>query len=465
MAPTPRQREEWLRPPPFDYASYYNYVSISQSISCSSHSTNIQQFLFYGTVALCFATLQPIVLPVTALYFTLDYWLKKYLLMYVFYTKTESGGQFWRVCFNRMIFATILANVVVVLVVYTRNQYKMAIAMIPLPILMLGFKFYCRWAFDDDMHFFRRHLQDSESLPHPSKRAIRNENLAARFENPAFYKPLMAPMVRDDAKAVLAQIYRGRLHSDSGADMGYGGRDGIRLEEFHQQQQPGKPLNGGAPQKMPFKFVPESLLSDNNDTASMKGSSSGVLRHEYGIDDMEGRPVDLISERPDTPASSATSTYGGGRYDPYSRSSSPVPSMPALPGGGRPGAGIRKGSTGGDGVGVTYPPNYHHPGQYYQRSSSGLSNEQYYAPSYTDGDDGMGYAGAAGVVGGGLYGHQNESQTELVAGAATMPVSTTQYQQAEYPYPPPQQQYHQQPPQSFYQPYQQGPSDGRYHDR
>lgn len=26
MAPTPRQREEWTRPPPFDYASYYNYV-------------------------------------------------------------------------------------------------------------------------------------------------------------------------------------------------------------------------------------------------------------------------------------------------------------------------------------------------------------------------------------------------------------------------------------------------------
>ena len=27
MSPTPRQREEWMRPPPFDYASYYNYVS------------------------------------------------------------------------------------------------------------------------------------------------------------------------------------------------------------------------------------------------------------------------------------------------------------------------------------------------------------------------------------------------------------------------------------------------------
>ena len=61
--PTPRQLIEWTAPPPFEYASYYNY------------------FLFYATVALCFATLQPLVLPVTAFYFGLDTWLKKYLLL------------------------------------------------------------------------------------------------------------------------------------------------------------------------------------------------------------------------------------------------------------------------------------------------------------------------------------------------------------------------------------------------
>jgi hypothetical protein len=52
-------------PPPFDYASYYNY------------------FLFYSTVALCFAALQPVTLVVTAFYFTLDASMKKYLLLLV----------------------------------------------------------------------------------------------------------------------------------------------------------------------------------------------------------------------------------------------------------------------------------------------------------------------------------------------------------------------------------------------
>lgn len=70
---TPREVIRYSSPRPFDYASYYSY------------------FLFYCTVALCFSFLQPLILPVTAFYFTLDSWLKKYLILYVFITKHESS--------------------------------------------------------------------------------------------------------------------------------------------------------------------------------------------------------------------------------------------------------------------------------------------------------------------------------------------------------------------------------------
>jgi hypothetical protein len=63
LNPTPRELINRTAPPPFDYASYYNY------------------FLFYSTVALCFSSLQPITLVVTAFYFSIDSWMKKYLLM------------------------------------------------------------------------------------------------------------------------------------------------------------------------------------------------------------------------------------------------------------------------------------------------------------------------------------------------------------------------------------------------
>lgn len=63
LNPTPRVLITRTAPPPFDYASYYNY------------------FLFYSTVALCFGALQPITLIVTAFYFSIDSSMKKYLLM------------------------------------------------------------------------------------------------------------------------------------------------------------------------------------------------------------------------------------------------------------------------------------------------------------------------------------------------------------------------------------------------
>jgi len=79
LNPTPRELIQRTAPPPFDYASYYNY------------------FLFYSTVALCFGALQPITLVVTAFYFSIDSSMKKYLLLYVHsyfspLTSTNSTG-------------------------------------------------------------------------------------------------------------------------------------------------------------------------------------------------------------------------------------------------------------------------------------------------------------------------------------------------------------------------------------
>jgi hypothetical protein len=99
-SPTPRQMIEWTAPPAFEYATYYNY------------------FLFYATIGLVFSTIQPIVLPIAFIYFLVDSFLKKYCLMYIFVTKVESDGSFWRLLFNRFLFATGFFNIVVALVVW-----------------------------------------------------------------------------------------------------------------------------------------------------------------------------------------------------------------------------------------------------------------------------------------------------------------------------------------------------------
>jgi hypothetical protein len=168
LHPTPRELIKRTAPPPFDYASYYNY------------------FLFYSTVALCFAPLQPITLVVVALYFSIDSWMKKYLLMYVFCTKNESGGLYWRVLFNRMLVGVMLSNCIVALLCAARgfgSRWTMLGAMVPLPIGLLAFKLYCKSAFDDSMKYYTKgEVAKGAEAPTPiDKESRRRDRVAVRF--------------------------------------------------------------------------------------------------------------------------------------------------------------------------------------------------------------------------------------------------------------------------------------------
>jgi hypothetical protein len=293
MAPTPRQNIEWTAPPPFDYASYYTY------------------FLFYATIALCFATLQPIVLPVAALYFAFDSWMKKYLLMYVFLTKTESSGRFWGVVVNRMIFAAILSNMVIALLAGSHDSWIMLYCLVPLPFVMLGFKWYCRRTFDDDiLYYSRATLNDAEALgPAPGKGIKRaGDRLKSRFGHPALYRPLLTPMVHKRAAQLLKSIYRGRLSQyDTNVDF-----SDIAMHAMSSSK-PGKTMDSQT--SAPFEVVDENQL----DFSYYKDRAD--FRDEFG-GGLYGRPEDLISERSQTPR-----TFMGDSPD-SSRASSPSSMMP-----------------------------------------------------------------------------------------------------------------------------------------
>jgi hypothetical protein len=168
LSPTPRQIIERTAPPPFDYASYYNY------------------FLFYSTVALCFSPLQPITLVVVAFYFSLDSWMKKYLLMYVFCTKNESGGAYWRILFNRMLVGLMLMNCIIALLCAARGaalRFHMLGALAPLPLALLAFKFYCKGAFDNSIKYYSKgDVAKGVEAPTPvDKESRRRDRVASRF--------------------------------------------------------------------------------------------------------------------------------------------------------------------------------------------------------------------------------------------------------------------------------------------
>ena len=279
-SPTPRQAIEWTAPTPFDFAVYLNY------------------FLFYATVALSYATLQPLVLPVTAVYFVVDYWLKKYLLLYVFITKNESGGQYWRIIYNRIVFAVILSNFVFALVIKgAGGTWTKVLCMAPLPILMGVFKWYCSHTFDDETMFITKATpKDSESMSVSDSKVRQSDRVASKFGHPALYKPLMTPMVHAKARNVLSQVYRGRIDTDEMPPAQYADIAMESMEHSH----PGKtarlaPRSG---KNELFEVVPESQL----DFAYYKDRSE--FRENHGGDGgIYGRPTDLVSERSNTPRS------------------------------------------------------------------------------------------------------------------------------------------------------------------
>lgn len=368
-SPTPRELIELTAPPAFDYASYYNY------------------FLFYCTVALAFGTIQPLVLVAAALYFCVDVYLKKYLLLYIFITKTESGGMFWRVVFNRILFATFFANLIVLLVTIVRGdgEHMESYALIPLPILLTIFKFYCKHAFDNKIHYFTTGsvMKDSEARPFDPMSKVhgtKNDRLGVRFGHPALYKPLLTPMVHSRAQNILASIYRGRLTDGSGG----GSNDASSVSGYSDtfaldQMRPGQP-GRSATSKQPlagFEVVPESQL----DFSYYKNRQEFGEEHG-GAGQIYGRAEDLVSERPDTPQSFLGGRHGYGSPG-SSRAGSPAPGM-----------GSRTLT------GTTYPAGYTAP------------------TSYEQGDISTGRSG--------LYAHDNtsESRLGLVGGAAEMSVAT-----------------------------------------
>ena len=290
---------------------------------------------------------------------------------YIFVTKNESGGQFWRVLFNRLVFATIFANIAITLVAYTREYatYPMVFSMVPLPFLMLGFKLYCKKVFDDKIHFYRRMpIGNEERFGDGDKRSRRNDKLVVKFGNPALYKQLITPIVLDEAKDVLMMIYRGRLGDDISSS-GYG--------EIHMDPMsdtvPGKPMREPA---MPFEFVSENHLdfADPNNRHD--------FNDDYGQGTFVGNPQDLVSERSDTPRS-----FGQGSY----------PSRPAS----------LSSSTVGYSRVPPMPPTYPRPGH---RASSSLSRTVA-SSNYGDASDA------------GLYAHPNESESQLLHGAEGMPLA------------------------------------------
>ncbi|KAK7540392.1 hypothetical protein IWX49DRAFT_555212 [Phyllosticta citricarpa] len=294
-SPTPRRLIELSAPPAFDYACYYNF------------------FLFYSTIALVFAPFQPLVLPVACLYFTLDSYLKKYLLLYVFITKHESGGAFWRVLFNRFMFAAGFANLVAFLFVMARKEnMNQAACMFPLPLVLIGFKWWCKRKYDNQMHFYSKGSQKGREEGLPERPKQRSDRVGVRFGHPALYKPLMTPMVHAKSQHLLREIYRGRLDQDTDGAPVTAYSDTYDMTKMSKAR-----VGKAAANASPFEIVTEAQMDFEN------YKNRPEFREEFGGDgELYSRPSTPTTFRTGFDSRPGSPALGG--YASNSRPSSPA---------------------------------------------------------------------------------------------------------------------------------------------
>ena len=171
--------------------------------------------------------------------------------------------------------------------------------MVPLPLLLIAFKFYCKTAFDNQIHYYTKsETKGPEAAMPVDKESRRRDRVGVRFGHPALYKPLTTPMVHEKSQHLLSQIYRGRLDMDADAANIAGYSDVYSMKRMSRDR-PGKAA--GAP--APFEIVSEQNLDFEN------FKDRPEFSEEFGGDgEVYGKPSDLI--RPGTPGSVMTNDRG-----------------------------------------------------------------------------------------------------------------------------------------------------------
>lgn len=195
--PSPRELRELAKPPEFNFPQNYNLL------------------LFFFTIALVYSAMSPLILPFALIYFCVANVVYKYMLMYVYVTKIESGGKIWPVLFQTVMASVIFFQVTMIIILALKGGSLQAYILIPLPFLTLTFQyFYYR-----RMHVLGSYLMGSDSnLPSSyidesfvgdkkKTKSTSKSSLRTQFQDPAYRNKLSKPTVHEDVKHLLNNVY------------------------------------------------------------------------------------------------------------------------------------------------------------------------------------------------------------------------------------------------------------------
>ena len=105
--------------------------------------------------------------------------------------------------------------------VFVNYNWQHAIVILPLFLILIGFKLYCWKKFDPQIDYYIPDTDnvDSESPPVTVHQDAGRDKLRHRFGHPAWTRHLLTPLVHEKAKYLLPTVYHGRMRGDE--EQGY----------------------------------------------------------------------------------------------------------------------------------------------------------------------------------------------------------------------------------------------------
>jgi calcium permeable stress-gated cation channel len=131
-------------------------------------------------------------------------------LRYVFITKIETGGIFWKVVFNRLIFAIIFWQLTMVGVMNLKGAHIQSIVVVPLIFLTLILKFVCSNRFDKTTRYYTPDPEKAGKTK-DDKGKHKEQHIHDEFRHPAYSKKLIIPMIHANVQDLLKYAYHGRI--------------------------------------------------------------------------------------------------------------------------------------------------------------------------------------------------------------------------------------------------------------
>ncbi|KAI8050801.1 hypothetical protein BDF22DRAFT_693473 [Syncephalis plumigaleata] len=186
--PTPRELQEFTRPPHFPFEVMYgNYV-------------------FLMLIGILFSVISPLILAVASLNFFIALMVFRYQFMYVYATKVERDGYLWPTVYNQCMAAILCFQLVMTVVLTINNAPVQACLVIPLPIITIVL-----WSFGKShlLPEFKYTRVPTSPVDQPSSR-----ELNATFTHPAFSGPLLRVMVSKSVQEASQRLWRSHEQKD-----------------------------------------------------------------------------------------------------------------------------------------------------------------------------------------------------------------------------------------------------------